>query len=301
MSELLAGEVFRQVMSDLQIGVYFTNLERRIVFWNAGAERITGYLTHEVIGRCCRENILIHCDHQQRPVCAACCPLAEAMADGKAREASLFLQHKSGHRIPIRIHSMPIRDTKGTIIGAAETFQRQRDVPHPERREIGSSAGFFIGGLPDYSFMISELRLRLARLDEGSAPFGLVCAKVDDFDGLRTRRGHEACETVLRVIVSTLQNTTRPGDCLGMWSDSRLMLLVEAATPEHTRRVAQRMSALVACSNVLWWGDPVQITISCGATIANTSDTMESVLSRTEHALQTSVAQGGGRVTFVQE
>src|SRR6201996_7515146 len=135
MSAILEAEVFRRVVEEMQVGVYFTDRTRKIVFWNSGAERITGFLSQEVVGRCCRDEILMHCDHKEMVVCATGCPLAEALADGKPREASLFLRHKTGHRIPIRIHTMPIRDGAGAIIGAAETFQRQRYVPQPERRE----------------------------------------------------------------------------------------------------------------------------------------------------------------------
>ena len=60
MSDLLHPDVFREVLEELQVGVYFTDLQRRIVFWNSGAERISGYLRQEVLGRNCRDNILVH-------------------------------------------------------------------------------------------------------------------------------------------------------------------------------------------------------------------------------------------------
>ncbi|ABF42481.1 diguanylate cyclase with PAS/PAC sensor [Candidatus Koribacter versatilis Ellin345] len=301
MADLLQDGVFQRVLSELLVGVYFTDRERRIVFWNAGAERITGYLSHEVIGRMCREEILMHCDHQRRNVCVSCCPLAEAMLDGKAREASLFLRHKTGHRVPVRIHSMPIRDAKGTIIGAAECFQRQHDVWHPERRDANNRDSYAVRGIPDYSFMVSELRMRLGRFEGSGAGFGVLCLEVDRFDSLRSTRGHEACETVLHVISNTLQNTIRQGDCLGAWSEARLMLLLNAATPEAVVRAGERTRGLVSCSNVTWWGDPVPITIACGATVAKTRDTMESIVRRAERALDESLAAGGNRVMLIQE
>src|ERR1019366_477639 len=91
MSEILEPDVFRRGMEELPVGIYFPDRNRRILFWNSGAERITGYLRQEVVGRCCRDNILLDCDHKQVVVCGSCCPLREALADGKAREASLFL------------------------------------------------------------------------------------------------------------------------------------------------------------------------------------------------------------------
>jgi diguanylate cyclase (GGDEF)-like protein/PAS domain S-box-containing protein len=281
--------------------VYFTDRNRRIVFWNSGAERITGYLRQEVVGRCCRDNILMHCDHQQIVVCGTCCPLAESIADGHPREASLFLQHKTGHRVPIRIHTMPIRNASGAIIGAAESFQRQRYLPHPERRDNPQISPYAITGIPEYSFMISELRLRLARLAEGGVSFGALCLQIDHLEELRVNRGHEACETVLHVIANTLQNTIRPGDCLGAWSAGRLLLLLASPTSDSIAHAGERFRGLVSCSSVVWWGDPVPVTISGGGTLANSGDSIESIVRRAERALENSVTLGGNRVTVLNE
>ncbi len=299
MSDLLDPDVFRRVMEELQVGVYFTDRSRRIVFWNTGAERITGYLGHEVVGRCCRDNILLHCDHKQVVVCGNCCPLAEAIADGKPREASLFLRHKSGHRIPIRIHTLPIRDAQGAVIGAAECFQRQRYLPYPERRE--SSGSYSFDGIPEYSFMLSEIRSRLARLNEGGPAFGVLCMQVDRFEEMRTHRGHEACEAVLHVIANTLKNTIRPGDCMGSWSEGRLLLVLASPAPEAITRAGERLRALVSCSSVIWWGDPIPVSISGGGTLARAGDTVDAVAQRMEQALAMSVEQGGDRITSVSE
>lgn len=301
MSAILDPEVFRAVMEDLQVGVYFTDRARRIVFWNSGAERITGYLSQEVVGRCCRDNILLHCDHRQVVVCGSACPLAEAMADGKPREASLFLRHKTGHRIPIRIHSMPIRDPAGTIIGAAECFQRQRFLPHPERREGAADPACSLNGIPEYAYMISELRMRLARMLESGAAFGVLCVEVDHFEALRENRGHEACVTVLHVIANTLQNTVRPEDCLGAWSQGQLLLVLAASACDALQRTGDRLRALVSCSGVVWWGDPLPVTISVGGTVAKPDDNIETLISRAEHALETSGTRGGNCVTVVME
>jgi PAS domain S-box-containing protein len=250
MSEILEPDVFRRVMEELPVGIYFTDRNRRILFWNSGAERITGYLRQEVVGRCCRDNILLDCDHKQVVVCGSCCPLREALADEKAREASLFLRHKTGHRVPIRIHTLPLRGHTGAIIGAAECFQRQRLVPYPERRE--NAGNYTLTGIAEYGFMLSELRMRLARLCEGGAPFGILCVEVDHFDDFRMTRGQEACETVLHVVANTLQNAIRPGDCLGARSEGRLLVVLAATASETVNRAGDRLRALVSCSSVEW-------------------------------------------------
>ena len=53
---------YHALLDQLVDGVYVVDPARRIVFWSAGAERITGYTAEEVVGRCCADNILMHVD-----------------------------------------------------------------------------------------------------------------------------------------------------------------------------------------------------------------------------------------------
>ena len=43
-------KLFRHLVEDLPMGIYIVDTQRRIRFWNHGAEHITGHLAHEVIG-----------------------------------------------------------------------------------------------------------------------------------------------------------------------------------------------------------------------------------------------------------
>jgi len=119
----LNPEIYRAVLESLPIGVYLTDRKRQIAFWNTSAERITGYLAQEVIGHCCQDNLLMHCDGNQVALCGSACPLAQTMQDGRDREANMFLRHKDGQRVPVRVRAIPVRDEFGAIVGAAECFE----------------------------------------------------------------------------------------------------------------------------------------------------------------------------------
>jgi len=43
-------EIYRTVLQRLSVAVYFVDREQRIVFWNHGAEEITGYLSQQALG-----------------------------------------------------------------------------------------------------------------------------------------------------------------------------------------------------------------------------------------------------------
>jgi transcriptional regulator with PAS, ATPase and Fis domain len=56
-------EIYRDILDGLQIEVSVLDLQKKIVFWSDGAEKITGYARIDVLGHSCAENILLHCNH----------------------------------------------------------------------------------------------------------------------------------------------------------------------------------------------------------------------------------------------
>ena len=44
-------DFYKTLLDNLYDGVYFVDRDRRITYWNKGAERITGYAAREVEGK----------------------------------------------------------------------------------------------------------------------------------------------------------------------------------------------------------------------------------------------------------
>jgi PAS domain S-box-containing protein len=123
MSEFENPEIFRCVLENLQTGVYFVDREQKILFWNEGAEKITGYLSQDVVGAFCRENLLAPEHGNQNILSDAAESITSVMRDGKPTLSEVSIRHKEGHRIFVRLRGVPIRNSHGAIIGAAERFE----------------------------------------------------------------------------------------------------------------------------------------------------------------------------------
>ena len=67
---------YKNIIDNLYDGVYFVDPDRKITYWNRGAERITGFKAGEVLGRSCRDNILNHVTGNGIHLCLTNCPLA---------------------------------------------------------------------------------------------------------------------------------------------------------------------------------------------------------------------------------
>ncbi|HOT29919.1 MAG TPA: SpoIIE family protein phosphatase [Candidatus Ozemobacteraceae bacterium] len=118
-----ASEILERVAG---LGIYITDLDRRIVFWNSTAEKITGWTREEVVDKCCKEDILCHTDRHGRRLCVSTvCPLHLCMAENRSRSVStyVFAKKRDGTRIPMFVSVSPIHDSNGKVIGGIEIFR----------------------------------------------------------------------------------------------------------------------------------------------------------------------------------
>jgi PAS domain S-box-containing protein/diguanylate cyclase (GGDEF)-like protein len=288
----LNPEMFRAVLESLPIAVYLTDRKRQIAFWNTSAERITGYLGQEVIGHFCQDNLLMHCDENQLDLCGCACPLAQTMQDGRPREADIFLRHKEGQRVPVRVRSVPVRDEFGVIIGAAECFEERSfratearggripaDVPLDDVTEI-----------PDRQATLAGISAALEGFATSHSSFGVLSIALDDLEHVRRVSGCQAVNAVLYATAQTLSGGTRPGDLVGRWRAERFIALLICPAAEGLRSCANRLKRLVSLTAVPWWGDRLSVTASMGGAMVRPGDTVESLLGRAEEALEAAAA-----------
>jgi len=125
-----------ELLNLLADGAYITDTDRRIVFWNQAAQRITGWAAEEVVGHPCRDNILVHADKDGHQLCGdEHCPLHRSIVTGQpsAEPMLVFAQHRSGSRIPVEVTVSPVRNHAGQVIGGIEVF---RDLTESVRDQV---------------------------------------------------------------------------------------------------------------------------------------------------------------------
>jgi diguanylate cyclase (GGDEF)-like protein/PAS domain S-box-containing protein len=293
--ELRDPEMLRTVLDSLQTGVYVIDRSRRIVLWNTGAERITGYMRHDVVGRKSRESILANCDDMSCVLCGAVCPLTEAIHEGQPREAQIYLRHKAGHRVPVRFRVVPIRDERGLIIGAAETFEEQGPLAelgiHPANLAAHGCLDMPTG-VSNHAFTQSHLRENLTFFHEYHLPFGILLIHVNNLLQLKTTHGREAVDVMLHVVAQTMKHTLRPDGFLGRWADDEFLAILTNGSPSDLERSAQSVQKIVGSSGIQWWDDLLSVTVSVGQAMVQLADTPETLLQRVQLSLQQSAPKG---------
>lgn len=286
-------EIYRDILDGLQIGVSVLDLQKRIVFWSDGAEQVTGYSRMDVLGHFCMENILQHCNQASCEMCAEKCPIATALHDGKPMEATGFVHHKAGHRTPVHMWAIPLRDKHGLIIGIIQTFEGEFAVngPNPNDRSMKERGCLDEAtGLPNQAMMQSHLRETLGTFTEMQIPFGVVCIEARALNQFRARYGQEAATLILQVLARTLRNTVWPTDYVGRWSAGRFLVILSGCGKSALEAVTGRIFRMMSSATIKWWGEELSVAVSIGHACAVEGDTLASILQRAQSALNDGAA-----------
>lgn len=291
---------FRRIVDGLHDGLYFTDLDRVITYWNRSAATMTGFDAAEVVGRSCSDGILNHVDGSGRRLCGRNCPLAETMLDGRPREAEVYLHHADGHRVPVEVRVSAITDERGQIIGGIELFNEisNREANELRLAELQRISELdHVTQLPNRRFLDAELTRRLEQLREGRVPFGVLFFDVDRFKRFNDRHGHGVGDDVLRVVGRALLANARSFDVYGRWGGDEFLGIVRDVDADTLASIAERMRVAVGASSVRDAEVNIGLSVSIGAALAHPEDSVADLLDRADALLYASKTTGRDRVS----
>jgi len=287
------SEICRGILESLPAGLCVVDLEKTIVLWSDGAERITGRLRHEVVGHSCISETLLHCDQPGCEFCREDCPVARAMKTSHSAEANGFLHHKAGHEIPVRVRAVPVHNQHGSIVGAVETFEELQPAANAsDRRESATLPGCTdeVTNVASHARMQSHLRETLTTFVEFQVPFGALGIRLEGLEHFRASLGPEAASSLLRVVARSLEGALWKTDFVGRWSGDQFLVILNGCREDVLPSVRERVRRLVSGDGIEWWGERRSLPISIGHATAGADDTVESLIERVQKSLETASA-----------
>jgi two-component system cell cycle response regulator len=295
MSEFDNPEIYKSILETLPTGIYLVDRNRKILFWNEGAEAICGYLRQDVVGRFLREHLLATAEEAEDAGSDPSDPLSQAFRDGKSSTGIVSILHKEGYRVPIVLRTVPIRNVRGGIIGVAECFEKNISSSDRTRRQTAGAKLISLDevtGIPAQSFIEPHLREQLAIFAERDAHIGILLIRVDQLDHFRRTRGPGVVPTILRVVAQTIENSLRPSDLVGCWTENQFLALLMECKESEVGKVANRIRTMIGKSEVEWWGDKFCVTATFGEAGNQPEDTVELLVGRAEQSLLENFAAG---------
>jgi len=288
--------MLKGMLDHMETGIYMVDRSRRILYWNWGAEQITGYLSQDVAGHLCHGDLLMHCDASGVGLCGHRCPLLGVMQDGNPRECRIFLRHRNGHRLPVHVRSHPITDSTGAVIGAVEVFGQTRTESKTDAallQEFGCLEA--VTGLPTRQYGEMKVAQALQALKTFGLPFGWLRIQLDDLDTLEHKFGHGMIDAAAGMIARTMNGNLGSLDLLTCWDRAEFRIEMHSCLQREMADLAEELVMLVGLSNLEWWGDPRRVTVSIAGAMAERGETREALETRVEKVLANCRASGGNR------
>ena len=292
------GDFFEKLLDTLYDGVYFVDTQRRILFWNRGAERLTGYSQEEVLGRCCYEGLLQHTNEAGCQLCDGDCPFLETITSGLPTIARVFLLHKDRRRIAVDVHIIPMRNDEHEIIGGVEVFRdASSDVAlqkaYAMLRETAEKDP--LTGIANRRQMDRTIDDQLSLLKRTGIPFNIIMVDLDHFKRINDTRGHAVGDVALVSFTQLLQRQCRGTDLFARFGGDEFLLLLRQQRLAGAVQTAQRMRSAIANYRSEELAG-CELSASFGVTEATLDDTRESLIERADRALYRAKEMGRDRV-----
>lgn len=290
---------YRGILDSLADGVYFVDNDRRITYWNRGAEVISGYAAADVIGRPCRDNLLMHTDAAGCNLCSDGCPLLATSRDGASRQADVFIKHRDGHRVPVSIRVSPMVDAEGGVIGGVEVFSEYSSKlaaieKAAEMEQLALIDSLTSVGNRCYTETVLNQQRELFR--RGGDSFAVLFLDLDHFKLVNDTHGHAAGDAVLRAVARTIVNNLRAFDFLGRWGGEEFIAILMKADAARAITVATRCCALVRACSVDRAGRTIRPTISIGVAVIQPGESAAELIARADAHLYQAKQAGRDRV-----
>ena len=98
-----------EVLSNSEVGAYAVSVDRTVLFWNKGAQRILGYAAGDVVGNRCSDVLSGLSEGSFTPECQRGCPSLRCLRDGRIPNTmKLRMLSASGDRKPVYLTPMVI-------------------------------------------------------------------------------------------------------------------------------------------------------------------------------------------------
>jgi diguanylate cyclase (GGDEF)-like protein/PAS domain S-box-containing protein len=291
---------FIQLADHLFDGVAWIDANGRIIFWNKGAERITGYPSGKIVGTAHQKGPSRPLDKNGKELPEDSIPLLLTVKDGVQRETLAVLQHAEGYRVSVLVRTLPIRDEKGRITGAIGVFSENKAIISSFQSGQKTEETVLLDrvtGIGSRPHIENKVKFALEDYHSKQTHFGVLFMDIDHFKAFNDAHGHLVGDRILRIVANTLRHSLRLSDSCGRWGGEEFVALVLDLDLEGLRKVAEKLRTAVLETKVREGGGELNVTISIGATLARPGDTLQTLIERADQLMYKSKQAGRNRVT----
>ncbi|WP_036226034.1 diguanylate cyclase domain-containing protein [Mesoaciditoga lauensis] len=299
----IAVITMEDILNNTATGIYFVTPTRQILYWNKGAEEITGFSEGEIIGKKCFETPLRHLDDKGTNLCEGRCPLVEAIEKREKVEKKVWVHTKEGKLKHIVVKTVPMYDKSGNVVGAVETFDDislldKLEKVNKKLKEL--SVRDPLTNLYNKREMYFHLKRAIAKSSRGTKMV-VIFIDLNKFKKINDICGHLEGDRIIKEFSEKIKRAFREEDMLFRPQTSRFggdefVVVLEVGEFVDEKMLTNRIEEIVkgfsakSCIG--------EINMAVGITYVKPTDDIEKILKRVDSAMYKS--KESGKVEFIK-
>lgn len=291
---------YLSILNHLSEGVYFVDTDKKILFWNKAAEKITGYTSNEIVGKDYQDTPLSHIDENGQALCSSMCPLFSTLLDGEQRKATVYVRHKKGFCASIHTNIFPFYEGD-RISGAVEIFTQKSQNVYSDSfvSSLSHTATHDpLTTLPNRQYTKSYLEYKLNNYKQFGKQFAVLYADIDFFRYFNNKYGHLAGDEILKNISKIMMECVGKDNLIGRVGGEEFFGVYDVSSQEALPIIGEQLRQNVENTVNIYDGKKLKVTISIGVTLVKEDDTFDSIIKRADKLMYSSKRNGRNKVTI---
>jgi diguanylate cyclase (GGDEF)-like protein/PAS domain S-box-containing protein len=303
MYDKVLESILHDVLDVIPDGIYVTNADREIVYWNESAARITGYTPEDVIGALCCD-LLADQDAEGNRLCEERCFLVESMDTGKPQSAiETYLLRSDGERLGVIATTRRLKigdQVYGVEIFHQLTAVRGRDAAAAIQQLSDNSVTDPLTGLLNGHYAHAALEQQFALFRRVGLYFALTIVDVDGMKEFNADFGRRTGDELLGFIAGILGDNTRKMDTLARLDSDEFLIVSPVRAAAGAEEIGRRALELIRGSQFTTASEEVvPLRVSVGGAVVRTEDKDElETLGRARTVMQEILGGGGDGFRF---
>ena len=218
------------------------DMDRKIIIWNAAAERLLGWTAAETIG----QELIQMFPPEDRPQIAA---NRKRIIQGETLAHEAVRITKDGRRIDVSLGMSPIKDHRGNIVGTAAILRDLTERKQAEARIQHLAHHDSLTNLPNRPLFYDRLNHAISLSKRDDQELALLYVDLDKFKAINDTLGHDAGDELLKRVADSIRNELRESDTLARIGGDEFAVILPAITSrEDVAKVAGKIIGVLSTS-----------------------------------------------------